>query len=341
MRVVRAFRKLIPYLMISVILIAAGFIVYGKAQQAHEISYSTYNVKENGCKALYLLTEEMGYHTSRHEKPAALFPQNTTMVIINPDDRYLNKLELKLMKDWILEGNNLIVLGHETLFKNYFSDFMQNPTNVYLGTLSVTESKLNEGSFTYVWNFNQFTNEQLKRYKPAVDFIELLERAGNRNVAFNEYYHGIGKGKTSGLALMSLAVQLALLQLIIAIVLLLLSQSKRFGIPVQVHEIIKRQENEKVFALSNLFIKARANSVVLEIVQEKFNRELSKYLGLPQGVENEELIRAAEKDATLNKHHAAAVMQDSVDYINKKGKSNKELAGMIRRLDEIRKVMRQ
>lgn len=339
MKAVRWIKKSVPYIVVIALLIFAGSYVYGKTQEFDDIKYSSYSTKEEGAKALYLLTGQMGFRVFRHELSAAAFPEGVTMVLLDPEQRLLNKLEMRLIGEWLARGNDMILVSYDSKLLARFEEIVSGKKEELGSEFNVTSYKHGKGSLLFIDDFSQLTNERLKDYRPAAAFIKQLQRLGNQNIYYNEFYHGIGGGKVSSWDIMELAVQLAIIQLVIAAALLLYSLSRRFGAPIVVKEVMKRQENEKIFALSNIFIKARANTVVMEIYLESLQKELAKYLGVPAGSPVEELIVAAQGDPMLQRLDAANVLQKAMDTINQKQKGGRTTMDIVHRMDEIRKVI--
>jgi hypothetical protein len=71
---------------------------------------STYASGPSGCKALYLLLEELGLPVARFEKPfLRLESRRGLLVITNPDAVKFTGRELKRLKEWVSEGNRLLM----------------------------------------------------------------------------------------------------------------------------------------------------------------------------------------------------------------------------------------
>ncbi len=71
---------------------------------------STYSSGPNGCKALYLLLEELGLPVARFRKPfLRLESRGGILVITNPEAVKFTSRELGRLKQWVIDGNRLVI----------------------------------------------------------------------------------------------------------------------------------------------------------------------------------------------------------------------------------------
>ena len=70
---------------------------------------STYQSGPAGCKALYMLLEELKLSVSRFRKPfSRLVREHGVLIIANPDREQFTEREITYLKDWIRKGNRLV-----------------------------------------------------------------------------------------------------------------------------------------------------------------------------------------------------------------------------------------
>ena len=70
---------------------------------------STYQSGPAGCKALYMLLEELKLPVSRFRKPfSRLVREHGVLIIANPDREQFTEREITYLKDWIRTGNRLV-----------------------------------------------------------------------------------------------------------------------------------------------------------------------------------------------------------------------------------------
>lgn len=339
MNKLKTLKKPVIYTVAALLLIIAGLYVYGSKADEIYPEYSTYNSKAGGAKALYLLTGQMGYNTSRFERPARLLPQGVTLVVIKPViEIFTSPMELKYLKPWIEQGNTMILIDEysnterlklEMLDAKYLEPG-DSAANADLFTVS-------KGKVYFLEDAGVYINNGLKGKLSAVDFINTVDLAGNKNVIFNEYVHGMGARGITFIDLLGTNGILIGLQLAFALIVYLLIKSKRFGKPAVVLETVKRQENENIYALSNLYMKAKAGSLVLETYLDFFKKRLSRFLGYSYIPGDDELLAAAKANSLLEKHGLHKIIEACRTYLETDRKDIKKLFRLVYILEKIRK----
>lgn len=334
----KRFKKVLKYAVVVLIIMAAGLIVYGfKDNLEQSVDYSSYSAEDKGTKVLYLLAKEMGYDVNQYTRPARFLPDNATLVAIEPDmDILKGGLEKKYLKAWIERGNVLFIISHDKY------DFIQElggtgfePFGLYDDDGS--KYSLGKGCIISFFDSSFYLNSGVKDIYPGVQFIDALEEGKNKTVLFDEYLHGVGSGSNLW-DILSFSSKLVVLQLLMALLIFIFMVSRRFGKPVVVFENVKRQENENLFALSNIYFKAKANSMALEIYLESLKLELAKFLGFARDEwDDKDLIRAAKSDNTLKDIEVEAVFMECESFINKRKRNDNTLLSLYKRLETIRK----
>lgn len=331
-------KKILLYTAVVLVLIVAALVVYGfKGDMEQSVEYSSYSAEGDGTKALYLLSRDMGYDVQRFTRPSRFLPDNATLVAIEPNLEMLNSnLEKKYLKSWLEKGNALILISFEG--EEYLKELgaiSQEAFGLYDRGYRLSVGK---GSVFYFELSENYTNSGLKKLEPGVQFIDVLEEAKNKTVLFNEYLHGIGNAGTNLWDILGPVGRLVVVQLIICVLILIYIKSRRFGKPVIVFETIKRKENENLFALSNIYYKAKANSMALEIYLNNLKLELAKFLGAGKELfSDEDLVNAAKASNTLKDLDVAGVFADCESYIKNRKGDSKALLNLYNRLEIIRK----
>lgn len=339
MKYSRLVKKVIIYVFIAVLVLAVGLAANRGSFKNKYADYTTYNTGDEGIKALYLLTGEMGYNRERFKRPVRFTPDGCVLVVIKPDwDVYMDELETKYLKEWIQRGNTLI-----------FIDDDSNICGELLGLLNANNEagidgydgwsvySAGKGKLYLNNSCEAFTNLGLKSYQEAAAFIHILDIEGGKYVLFSEYYHGMGTAGVTVWDIIGTSGILVLIQLIIGIAVFVFVLSRRFGKPVTVFETVKRKENENIFALSNVYARAKAYTLVLEAILRNFKGELSKFLGLKYVQENSELIAAAAGNKFLNEMELKGLLERCSHYIGAGGGSIKELVYLVQWIEKIRK----
>ena len=200
----------------------------------------------------------------------------------------------------------------------------------------------------------ELVNEHINGVSYAVSFLKILSQTGTKQIYFNEYYHNLNDSSIMVLEIIGPAGRLILLQLLIALAILIAVLCKRFGKPVEVFEIIKRQENENLTAISNLYMKSKAEGLVLETYLKGFRSELASYLGL-SGEEDQngdmQLTTSAASDKLLKDKNIGTLLEECGRFINydtvvkKSGRSYgrknmRKLVHLVGKIEEIRKEIK-
>lgn len=333
------FKKVFIYASIAIFVLFVGLIMYGSSMENKDEDFVSYNAKPNGAKALYLLADEMGYEVDRNTKPARFWTDDTTFVLARPDISLFNEqLERKYFKIWLEKGNKLIIIDDQVNFPLYkINEMIVKPDVNLVNNNDYYEFNIGNGKIIFIEDSIGFTNEELKSYTAGIVFIQALEALNSKKVMFDEYYHGFGEAGYSLWDILGQSGRLVLIQIALAIVVLLLAVSRRFGKPVTVFEIIKRQENENLFAISNIYLKSRANNLVLDTHLKRFRKEISKYLGFNIVPQDSEIINVASSNKFLNEMNIKEVLFSSERYIRDNRKDTKELVEIIKKLEKIRK----
>ena len=340
-------KKIIIYLAVILVLLFAGLVSFDvKNEIEQKTGFSSYNKNEDGSLALYLLSKEMGFDVRRFDRPARLLPESATVVVFAPDKSvFEDSLEFKYMFDWLRRGNSMVFISHsidedEDIYS--FDEFKYESKEPF-GNYGVNYIyNVGDGKIIYLNEYEFYTNSGIKKLDPGVMFIDALNVSSFNMVLFNEYYHGLGSSSISLLDVVNPVGRLIIIQLFICVLIYLFIKSRRFGKPAVVFKIIKRKENENLFALSNLYTKAKANNLAIEIYLKKVKEELAKFLGFSaKSWDDKQLITAAEANSVLKGKGLRDLLGECDNYISEENKDLKQLVNLYKRLEQFRKEIKQ
>lgn len=337
----KRYKKIFIYAAVIMIIAAAGLIIYDfKDEIQQSIEYSCYNVEGDGTRALYLLTKEMGYDVEIFTRPSRFLPDNATVVAIGPVSEIMeSNLEKKYLKAWLERGNVLVLISYD--LEKYIEELGATQPRNFGRYDRGYKYSVGKGSIIYFANSEKYTNSGVKDLDQGVQFIEALEDGSYKKVLFNEYFHGIGSSGVKLWDIIGFGGKLVVIQLAMCLLIYLFNVSRRFGKPVVVFETFKRQENENLFALSNIYYKAKANSMALEIYLENVKQELAKFLGLGKDDWTDtDIIRAAKEINLLKDLDVEAVFSECESFIRSGKNNSKELLNLYKKLESIRKGIR-
>ncbi|MFZ5988597.1 MAG: DUF4350 domain-containing protein [Bacillota bacterium] len=339
-------KKIAFYTLFIAILLVIGLAVFDiKNEEEQRADFSSYNTSKEGGKVLYLLAERMGFDISRYKRPSRFLPDKATMVAFAPDyDAFNEALEQKYLIKWIKRGNSLVLIDIESKIYDEDLDILKFSDGDPVSFGAYGENyifKMGEGMVIFLGKYESYTNDGLKSLDPGVVFIDALNEASYKRVLFNEYYHGLGSAGANLWDILSPGGRLVLIQILLGLLIFLYVKARRFGKPSIVYEIIKRKENENLFALSNLYIKAKANGLVLEIYMDSLKNELAKFLGFGSDKwDNMELINAASANNVLKDMNVREVFGECDIYIKSGMKDTRRMSVLFEKLEKIRKEIR-
>lgn len=335
-------RKLLLYGLILLAMFLAGVVYYSLKYTGEKADYSSYSAGPKGVKALYLLTEQMGFEVSRYKKSSRFLPPDTTLIALNPDpDLFNDGIELKYLRAWLEKGNSMVLIGDADQSGEYkIINSPQTKQETAGSGEDYLAYSIGQGKLYFLGGEDAYTNAELEAVKPAVLFIDILQQVSHERVYFNEYYHGTAE---EGLVLFDIlgpTANILLLQILLALIIFLSILAGRFGKPVTVFETQKRIENENLFALSSIYIKSRANGAVLETHLKGFRKELGKYLGFMDIPEDGVLATAALENRYLRDKGIDELLRACNEYLLHRQKDTGLLVRLVNRMEEIRKGIR-
>lgn len=332
------------YIVTGLFLLIIGLYAYGDQIKDKYTGFSSSNSDGDGTKALYLLTEQMGFNAERYERPARFLPDDAVLILIAPDAKRLdNKNEKEYLISWIKKGNSLILIDSMKNLNKYNIESMglKNPKNISSEDNSA-EYDAGNGKLVFLEDSSKYTNEGLKQNNDnALGFISELDSFEQKRVLFNEYYHGQGAEGTQLSDLLGNTGKLIILQLVLALLIFIVLKSRRVGKPIQELRIVKRQENENLFALSALYNKAGKHSHLLNAYMEFFKKSLSKYLGFNGIPDDTELESAVLGNRYLCDNNIPKVMKTANLFIGNEKNDLKTLMKIISALEKVRKGIRK
>lgn len=322
----KGIRKWINFILITVLMLTTGFILYSVTVYQREYpEYSSFNTTGSGIKALYLLAREMGFQVRRNLYPAKFVEDAPVMVIYRPADTIFNEPdEQEYLSAWLNDGNTMILVPdpqtiQELWIFNTISEQKKQHEIINIGNITVTWYMLEEGKICVMDRADEFLNGQLKESDAAIAFVQALEKAGSRDVVFNEFYQFLQKPAPDLWDLLGVMGQLMAMQLLLFLVLAIIRGWKPFGRVRNERELAKRPENEVQKALSGLYLRMKAYPLALSNYYGYFTQKYSRALATPGPL--------AEK--------AGRVLNRCSRYIEENQKSRKELTSLVRQLEKL------
>lgn len=338
-RIVKFLKRFAIYLAVITALFTGALIVYAFRVDSQNKDFTTINTGYTGTKALYLLAEKMGYKVERFEKPARFLPDGGVLVAIEPEAALINDaLELKYLGKWLENGNTMIIIVNKTssaadydiLGTTGNTDAEKGPENYVIYTRG-------KGGIIFADDSNAYTNYGLRSINSGISFIRLVDNLNSNRLLFNEYYHGISDGRPLLLDILGERGEIIVVQALILLLVFLVSRAVRFGKPVIMLENIKRKENENLYALANIYSRAKAGHIVVEAALTRFKALMGIYLGFGSRAENNEIIFASSADKRLSGYNIKGLINGCESYIAEGGTDEKRMLGLTAAMEKIRR----
>lgn len=185
------------------------------------------------------------------------------------------------------------------------------------------------------------SNYNLGRADNSVFLGNLLGRylGHGQRVLFDEFHHGDADIEGGGSVWTALGrpLQIAIVQIVLAMLVVIGVASSRFGTPVPLFRPGDRTSAEYVQSLATLYWKAGASTTALEMIYKQFLRELTSRLGLSADVNLEQLADAAARRGGVGVMEMRRLLALCEQHIDTGKVSEAELLDLVRRMDRIRK----
>jgi hypothetical protein len=188
---------------------------------------------------------------------------------------------------------------------------------------------LGEGTMVRLGGASALVNQQIGTADNAVLVADLLSPGSTTRVTVLRPPPPGGGTRTLG-QLIAPRVKLALLQLLVAFLLLALWRSRRLGRPVTEPTAVRIPGSELVVAVGNLLRRARHRGQAANLLSGDLRRTLSERLGLPASATPDEVATAAAERTGIDRERVLAALQPSSPH------DEAELVALGQSIDSIR-----
>jgi hypothetical protein len=159
-------------------------------------------------------------------------------------------------------------------------------------------------------------------------------------VAFDEYHQGKGvtqnefAGYFAGTPVLAISAQIVVLML-----LLIWTGSRRFARPLPLAQIDRRSSLEFVASMSELQERSRAFDLAVENIYSRTRRVLARYAGVDYNSSRSEVASRVAMRSTLDAHNLEILMRQCEETINGAPTSGRQAIDLVRRLREVERVL--
>lgn len=336
-------------IIITVCIIVVTFIILSvisdDTRNYEKLPYTIYNASNEGTKAFYQSAMEFGnrhgWRTVDYKKYARFIPDKSLMVSISPSIELLNMNEIEHITSKINEGSTFIFIIEKSQKDSLIKYFEKASSDIQLvnGSYTIGKGKL----IISEYDAQLILNKNVKvGMAPAVKSILLIDEVVTQNsyqtVYFNEFYHGVQDDPFYDV--MGAGLILVITQAIIAVILLMLYKGRRFGSPIKEMSIVKRRENENVFALAGLYERTGSPDIIFEVNIEALFSDIQVFLGygVNNMIDREDLIKEALNNQELKKLDIGHIFKRYTE-MNKIHIKKHEIKKLLDNIDSIRKEL--
>ena len=331
---------------------------------------TTYSTVSEGAKAAYLVLQESGYRIQRWERPPAEVPGSQNVVLLLTDPTLMpNSEDVDALRQFVSRGGTLILSGSlASVFTSYpapmplpagpegwktfpalapsaqarsAGSIRLNPSSHWTETKSgvalygdagatvVMQFPLGKGQILWLASSSPLSNAGL-REPGNLEF--LLASIGSREtqVLWDEYFHG--HRESAGTAAAHPQMKWLAAQLAFFAVAVLVTFSRRSGPQRAPVAESRLSPLEFVTALGDLYERAGAANVAVDIYYERFRYWLTRRLGLRPTATPEEIAASVRDRFQLGDPEFLTLLKtcESARFYN--DLSRKEALNLVRRL---------
>jgi len=159
-------------------------------------------------------------------------------------------------------------------------------------------------------------------------------------VAFDEYHQGKGVTQNEFASYFSGTPVLAIAaQIVVLILLVIWTGSRRFARPLPLSQIDRRSNLEFVASMSELQERSRAFDLAVENIYSRTRRVLARYAGVDYNSSRAEVAARVAMRSTLDAHKLEILMRQCEETINGAPTSGRQAVDLVRRLREVEKSL--
>jgi hypothetical protein len=159
-------------------------------------------------------------------------------------------------------------------------------------------------------------------------------------VAFDEYHqgHGITQNEFAGY-FAGTPVLPIVAQIVILILLVLWTRSRRFARPLPLVQVDRRSSLEFVASMSELQERSRAFDLAIENIYSRTRRVLARFAGVDYNSSRSEVAARVAMRSTIDAHSLETLMRQCEETINGSPTTGRQAIDLVRRLREVERTL--
>jgi hypothetical protein len=332
-------RSLRLWVVLAALVVLAGLIVGAPAQAGTPLDPRS--TSPNGTKALVLLLQQ--FHVTVNLTNA--LPGPITDVALVLSDRLTDDRRTALAR-WVSAGGTLVVadpdselqpaavvaessvhqpvpgpcpaLGRAKAIDTGGSLMLRSvpgatacfPAKPGADAYFLVDRPIDTGHVIGLAGAGLFTNDLLAHDDNSVLAVDVLAAGGSNPTVDLLLPSPVGAGNQSLASLIGAPVKLALVQLLVAFVILALWRARRLGQPVIESQPVQVAGSELVVAVGNLMARSQARDAAASVLRGGLRRWLTSRFGLPPGATINELADAGSLRSGLDREGLNQALTD-------------------------------
>ncbi len=312
------------------VLLIAGALVFSSSAPGRAEYPTSYSSASSGAKAAYLLLSEMGYKTTRWERPLNDLPAtaNQTLILADPNEAP-TRAERERLKSFVSEGGHVIATG---MFAGTFLPENESTPDILAGmswkkASAISPSRITraapqimlapgaywqgstvayplygDGNHTLVVKYSFGRGEVLwwasatpltnagLKEPGNLEFFLACLGDQNKEILWDEYIHGYRQTLAGSIA--HSPVKWLFVQLVILALAIIATFSRRSGPTSMPTTEVRLSPIEFVQTLGGLYERAGTASVVVDICYRRFRYWMTRRLGVAGNASSDELASA-------------------------------------------------
>ena len=184
-----------------------------------------------------------------------------------------------------------------------------------------------------------FSNHGIKLKDNLQLAINMLAN-GEGLIAFDEYHQGRGITRNALISYFSgTPVIPVLAQVVLLILLILWTRSRRFARPLPLPQVDRRSSLEFVASMAELQRRARAFDLAIENIYMRTRRVLSRYAGVDYNSPRSEISSRVAARSSIESQPLEALMRQCEEAINSGQVTEQQALQLVRRLREVERAL--
>ena len=199
-----------------------------------------------------------------------------------------------------------------------------------------------EGKLIIIADSAFASNANLGQGDNAVFLANILKSSARPNdtVLFDEYHHGESDSNGGLWEAIGRPMQMATVQLVLAMFVLFAAVAPRFGRPLPMNATTQRTSAEYVASLAALYAGGKATTAALEPIYRQFLRDTCISVGVPVDITLDRLAQIAARGKGVSESRMRNILARCERAVAQQHLSEPDMVDIVRELEQLRKELK-